>query len=120
MRATNFITLAGGMLQSVLFGYGGIRLRPFQMDLDPYLPDDLEMWSLSGLNYRSFELSFTFDEQLVAIEVTEGGGEVELFLYLWDEDCTRLELEVGLLVTVPYSKMSLVTGYDESDAEICV
>ena len=34
----NFITGAGGFLQSVVFGYGGLRIRDNHLDFNPLLP----------------------------------------------------------------------------------
>lgn len=39
--AVNFITGAGGFLQGLLFGYGGIRLRDDSMTFDPQLPPNI-------------------------------------------------------------------------------
>eukprot|EP00935_MAST-01C_sp_MAST-1C-sp1_P000962 g962.t1 len=46
----NFITGAGGFLQSVLFGYAGLRLRPGRLDLRP--PSPPAALGCSGLRVR--------------------------------------------------------------------
>ena len=48
----NFITGAGGLLQSVLFGYGGIRYRKDQMDLNPTKLPNTTSWAMRGVKYR--------------------------------------------------------------------
>lgn len=43
------------MLQAVLFGYGGIRIRKSQLDINPVLFPNVSIWSMNGLNYKGFE-----------------------------------------------------------------
>lgn len=62
----NFITGAGGLLQSVIFGYGGIRLHPDRMDVNPYLLPNSSSWSMVGLHYKHV----TFDIRVTAENVT--------------------------------------------------
>ncbi len=48
----NFITGAGGFLQSVLYGYGGLRVRTDRLDLTPPPPPaDTDSIGLQGVNY---------------------------------------------------------------------
>ncbi|KAL4217202.1 hypothetical protein ACF0H5_023655 [Mactra antiquata] len=59
----NFITGAGGLLQSIVFGYGGLRLHPDRLDLNPSLLPNTTSWSFSGLHYHKaiFDVIITPD-----------------------------------------------------------
>ena len=48
----NFITGAGGLLQSVLFGYGGLRFRENQMDINPTNLPNATSWAIRRAKYR--------------------------------------------------------------------
>jgi trehalose/maltose hydrolase-like predicted phosphorylase len=52
----NFITGAGGLLQTILFGYGGIRIHDSSLHIDPHLLPDVSEWTIKGLKYKGFEL----------------------------------------------------------------
>ena len=53
--AVNFITAGGVFLQSLVFGYGGIRFHNRGMRLDPLLPPGCRSMKLRGLNYANAE-----------------------------------------------------------------
>ena len=53
----NFITGAGGFLQSVVFGYGGVRLLPGQLAWSPPpLPQNATALKLASVHYRGSTL----------------------------------------------------------------
>jgi hypothetical protein len=88
----NFITGAGGFLQSVLFGYGGLRLREGRLDIQvPPLPSNTTSLTLNGVHYRGSKLRLSITPAEVSISVLEveatatltalgqaGGGGLEL------------------------------------------
>ena len=68
--AVNFITGAGGFLQSLIYGYAGIRILPYYMKISPLnsnLPPNTDRLILKGLNYLStvFDLIITEEEILL-------------------------------------------------------
>ncbi|XP_061173410.1 protein-glucosylgalactosylhydroxylysine glucosidase-like [Saccostrea echinata] len=67
--AVNFITGMGGFLQSLLFGYGGIRLHPDRIDFHGRLPPSTTSFKITGLDYLggSIDLSFTNDKTNVTL-----------------------------------------------------
>lgn len=67
----NFITGAGGFLQSVLFGYGGIRLNLDGLYIDPSLPDGCSQISLNGIAYFGNKINYSYDSNQVNIIITE-------------------------------------------------
>lgn len=90
--AVNFITGAGGFLQAVIFGYGGLRLYPDEIRLNPKLPDGSTKLLLRGVHYRGSVLDITIgpsqtdvmvtstaiDARLLTLRVTESGREYKL------------------------------------------
>eukprot|EP00326_Haptolina_ericina_P033742 CAMPEP_0181231230 /NCGR_PEP_ID=MMETSP1096-20121128/34973_1 /TAXON_ID=156174 ORGANISM="Chrysochromulina ericina, Strain CCMP281" /NCGR_SAMPLE_ID=MMETSP1096 /ASSEMBLY_ACC=CAM_ASM_000453 /LENGTH=192 /DNA_ID=CAMNT_0023325213 /DNA_START=27 /DNA_END=605 /DNA_ORIENTATION=+ len=50
----NFITGAGGFLQTALFGYGGLRIREGRLTLRPRLIEGTTALRLRGLHFRGF------------------------------------------------------------------
>lgn len=70
-RCVNFITGAGGLLQAILFGYGGIRINDSSLHIDPHnLPDAIE-WTIMGLKYKGFDLDINIHETYIQITLTK-------------------------------------------------
>jgi hypothetical protein len=66
----NFITGAGGFLQSVVFGYGGLRLREDRLDVHPPpLPSGATKLTLNGLHYRGNKLKLEITSTRWSIQV---------------------------------------------------
>ena len=82
------ITSMGGTWMSVVYGFGGMKIRDGMLSFDPVLP---EQWS--GLSfkilYRGSTLKVNIEKQKVNIENLEGPG---LELYLMG---TRSQLDAG-------------------------
>ena len=86
----NFITGSGGFLQSVLFGYGGLRLREGSLDIRvPPLPSNTTSLTLNGVHYRGSKLRVSITPAEVSVSVLEveatatalgqaGGGGLDL------------------------------------------
>lgn len=63
--AKNFITGAGGVLQSLLYGYGGIRLYLDRLEIvNSRQPENTSEMSISGVKYlgNSLQISFKMDQ----------------------------------------------------------
>jgi len=60
--ATNFITGAGGFIQGVVYGYGGIRILSDQLDFNPTLPPNVTMVVYRSIDYFGNQFDFEFDE----------------------------------------------------------
>lgn len=67
----NFITGAGGFLQAVVFGYGGIRLTLDQLEIKPrgHLPNEATKIVFHGIKYQGAELDLTIDNDMYEIFV---------------------------------------------------
>ena len=61
----NFLTGAGGFLQNVLFGYGGLDLEDHEggMVVNPLLPPNTSFMKLRNIQYGSNFLSIGWDDQ---------------------------------------------------------
>jgi protein-glucosylgalactosylhydroxylysine glucosidase len=91
----HFITGAGGFLQSVVFGYGGIRLQEDRLTLRvPPLPAGSTSLVLRGLHYQGNKLSITITAGKVTVEVAER-DEGAAALVLCTADGTLRKLTVG-------------------------
>lgn len=81
--AVNFITGGGGFLQALVFGYAGLRVRPYHLEFarpgGGMLPPGADSLRLVGLAYlgSDFDLEVTADE--VAL-TCHREGDVELML----------------------------------------
>ena len=60
--AVNFITAGGLFLQSLIFGYAGMRLEDHGVSFDPVLPPNDTAMKLRGLNYAGAEFDVSVDQ----------------------------------------------------------
>ncbi|CAF2594072.1 unnamed protein product [Rotaria sp. Silwood2] len=69
--AVNFITGAGGFLQAIIFGYGGLRLRLDHLEVmpPPRLPNQAKKLIFHGLKYHGAILDLTIDNQIYHLDV---------------------------------------------------
>ena len=113
MRATNFITLAGGMLQALIFGYGGIRVRPYQMDMRPQILPNVSSWSIDGFKYRNSALSFDFRPANLTVTLTRRNPGAHSLILLTHIDDGRYELTEDSPIVVVRGPVTIVTEPDE-------
>jgi trehalose/maltose hydrolase-like predicted phosphorylase len=71
--ATNFITGMGGFLQSILFGFGGIRLHKDRLTIDPVLPPGCDKLRFNGIDYQGSSLSVDVDRASMILTLTSQG-----------------------------------------------
>ncbi|UJR10942.1 hypothetical protein I4U23_015127 [Adineta vaga] len=69
--AVNFITGAGGFLQAVLFGYGGIRLTMNELDITPppRLPNSSNALIFHGIKYYGAIFDLTIENSMYYLNV---------------------------------------------------
>ena len=82
MGAVNFITGAGGFLQTLLFGYGGLRLHAEELRFNgnlPLVPDSTYLY-LHRIKYLGASLSFNFTTDIITLMVDSIGPEHDLEL----------------------------------------
>lgn len=63
----NFVTAAGGFLQSLTHGYAGLRLSDNSISFEPSLPDGVSKLRQRGLVFRGHRISIEYDSMLVTI-----------------------------------------------------
>ncbi|BFZ07038.1 hypothetical protein BsWGS_10077 [Bradybaena similaris] len=68
--AVNFLTGMAGYLQSVLFGYGGIRLYDNTMNFNPKLINGTTKITFSGISYRGCTLSLQYTSDMLKLTLT--------------------------------------------------
>lgn len=69
---THFATGDGGLLQAVLFGYGGLRVTPGGLVMNkPSLPESVGTITLRALRWRALVLTMTVD--VLAMTITASG-----------------------------------------------
>lgn len=97
----NFITGAGGFLQTITYGYGGFRIHSEHLAFNPTLPPNSTKMTIRGISYLGNQLSFevsasevivsllTVDEIAPSLEVVSHGKT-----FLLDKK-TKLSLSKG-------------------------
>ena len=70
--AVNFITGAGGWLQTALFGYSGLRIRPSFLEINPKLINLSTTNKIRGIRYLSAVIDFIITETTLTVGVQNG------------------------------------------------
>jgi trehalose/maltose hydrolase-like predicted phosphorylase len=76
--AVNFITGAGGFLQALLFGYGGIRLNDGDMSFNPTPPPNCSVINFGRLHYLGNDFALNVDSAYVAITLLKAGTPLQV------------------------------------------
>jgi trehalose/maltose hydrolase-like predicted phosphorylase len=63
----HFITGAGGFLQGVWAGYGGVRILEKSLTLDPILPENTDYVRFRRLQYSGSQLDILYTEKIVNV-----------------------------------------------------
>ena len=111
--AVNFITGMGGFLQAVIFGYGGLRLHPDEIRLNPKLPENVTELRARGLHYRGSVIDLTIASSQTEVCVRHAEIEARLLVLQVVESRQKFNLDVGKTVTFQNSKV-IVREYDEN------
>lgn len=67
----NFITGAGGLLQAVVFGYGGLRLTDDHLEVSMSGIPGTSEWTMNDLKYRGFTFDLKLADNVVSVNVSE-------------------------------------------------
>lgn len=67
----NFITGAGGLLQAVVFGYGGLRLTDDHLEVSMSGIPGTSAWAMNDLKYRGFTFDLRLADTVVSVNVSE-------------------------------------------------
>ena len=119
MRATNFITGAGGLLQAVFFGYGSVRVRMHQLDLlTPYVLPECDSWKVIGFDYRGFTFDFHFESDKFHVTLTNHVGNEEAVYLVRHDDLVRDTMAVGQQHSITLQMISIVVHSELDKADI--
>lgn len=100
--AVNFITGAGGFLQSLLFGYGGLRLHGNQqLHFNPMLPPGATQMKFVGVDYHGNSINFVIGESQSQILVTsrQSSAPVLQAVIVRTEEKRRLDIGYRLEIS---------------------
>ena len=118
MRATNFITGAGGLLQSIMFGYLSVRARAHQLDLlTPYKLPYTDSWKVIGFDYRGFTMDFRIEESHIYVKLTGKTNSEDLLMARHGDKVIR-HMVVGQEYSYTPQKVAFVVESERSDAEL--
>ena len=70
--AVNFITAGGMFLQSLIFGYGGLRFNDGGISMDPQLPPSVTTMKLRGLTHVEAKFDVDIDNEGARFTMREG------------------------------------------------
>lgn len=100
--AVNFITGAGGFLQSVLFGYGGLRLLDDKhLQFKPMLLPGSTQVKFVGIDYRGNSINFVIGSSQSQITVTSRGQSAPVLVALLVSSQSKFRLDIDRTVEVP-------------------
>jgi len=99
--AVNFITGAGGFLQAVLFGYGGLRLHGnSQLQFNPRLLPGATQVSFIGVDYHGNSLNFVIGESESQIVVTSRAQSAPVLQAITVSTHEKYRLEIGSRIQI--------------------
>ncbi|XP_060072815.1 protein-glucosylgalactosylhydroxylysine glucosidase-like [Ylistrum balloti] len=102
----NYLSGIGGYLQSLLYGYGGLRIFQDRLQFNPNIPPSSTSFNLTGIDYLggSFDFSFLNNSMLIT-QTSPSIGEIKIVITSTGETET---LKVGAVVQYPRSKAYLM------------
>ncbi|XP_055680296.1 protein-glucosylgalactosylhydroxylysine glucosidase-like [Lutzomyia longipalpis] len=93
--AVNFLTGAGGFLQAILNGYGGIRIHLDRLVVHPAsLPPHTTYFRIKGIHYMGARLTVTITEHSVRIKFPQCGHE-DLTIVIGGNDASQQDVICG-------------------------
>ena len=103
----NFLTGAGGFLQNIVNGYGGLLAHASRLDMRPVLPPFTGFVRMVGLHYAGscFTLNYTQDAMTLALLHEAAGG-----LTINTSTAAHHQLVLGSALTLPAHAFSLMPG----------
>jgi len=92
-----FLTGLGGFLQTMLFGFGGLRIWRDYLAINPSLISDMTRIVIRGVHYRGALLQLSFDQDEMELLAVEAPGVV----HLTDSSGSTKSIAQGHSVKVP-------------------
>ena len=107
--AVNFLTGAGGFLQSVIFGYGGLRLSNDALLLHPpQPPGNATSVGLHGVDYLGVPLAITTTKDEVTVEILRPKPWPKLEMRPLVHSGSARQLVAGVPVSLPRATGAVV------------
>nr|XP_006821748.1 PREDICTED: acid trehalase-like protein 1-like [Saccoglossus kowalevskii] len=101
--AYNFITGMGGFLQTIIFGYAGIRIYSDHLEMNPVLPYETNNFVLHGVHYLGSAFMLEISDTMVTVtRTTKNENSPELHLVQNDKS---IPLSFEKSVSVPREKL---------------
>jgi trehalose/maltose hydrolase-like predicted phosphorylase len=100
-NAYNYLSAAGGFLQSIINGYGGIRLRSDRLEINPELPPGVSRMHFVGIDYRGSHLDVVvsrFEVMVMVTSVDQNSAPLKLFSFNPEETHSlnpNVEVRIG-------------------------
>jgi len=94
--AVNFITGAGGFLQTVLYGLPGLRIRADHLEFNPSFVEGMTSVTVRGLHYQGSVLRLSYSSSATTLRCEKGPG-----VEVTDKLGTAHVIQAGQEVTVP-------------------
>ncbi|XP_064622218.1 protein-glucosylgalactosylhydroxylysine glucosidase-like isoform X2 [Lineus longissimus] len=104
----NFITGMGGLLQSMIFGYGGFRIRQDHLEFNPSLPDQVTRLTLTGISYQGGVFCFCIETSGLAITLTSKQYPFLQFKVKIPSAGREMILQLGKTVKIGLEKSNLI------------
>eukprot|EP00929_Paragymnodinium_shiwhaense_P046237 TRINITY_DN23538_c0_g1_i4.p1 TRINITY_DN23538_c0_g1~~TRINITY_DN23538_c0_g1_i4.p1 ORF type:complete len:392 (-),score=63.17 TRINITY_DN23538_c0_g1_i4:378-1553(-) len=102
-NTANFLTGAGGFLQSAVYGLPGLRIWPDHLALKPSLTSGMTEVTVRGVHYRGSVMTITFDNTRVAVSVDADGEDVAVAV----ESGATTHITAGAQVSFPTGALKL-------------
>eukprot|EP01132_Coremiostelium_polycephalum_P008602 gene8602-10589_t len=88
----NFITGAGGWLQSLIFGFGGLRIKSTDFQFTPQLPPDTTSMKIKDVHYLGAKFDVFCSENEISVEMTSNDNNLE-FTLEYNQSTLSLQLQ---------------------------
>ncbi|XP_028400693.1 protein-glucosylgalactosylhydroxylysine glucosidase-like [Dendronephthya gigantea] len=111
--AVNFITGMGGFLQAVIFGYGGLRIHPDEIRLNPKLPENVTELPVRGLHYRGNVFDLRIGPSQTRVGVRYADIEARPLLLQVVKSRKQFNLNVGENITFQNSEV-IIREHDQN------
>lgn len=110
MRATNFITGAGGLLQAVHYGYGGLRYKEHQLDVRSWLLPGVTKWEAKSVHYKKWRLHLVVASADVTVTPQQNRdvGFEDMFVIDWSTQNRTLLVPMQSIQVTPGKVMTFV------------
>jgi len=106
----NFLTGAGGYLQTLAFGYPGLRINDNAMSLNPYMLENGNIVTIRGMNYLGNRLTISYTTQSISVTLQSIMNNEEEFNQVYNKNTTDT---VGYHSYVPSCASTSSTICDE-------